>query len=111
MAEPTLTQVFGPGATLTATSLNILLADLSANGLDITGSPTAEGLLVALLMEIRKILTEVNYGTNLDQSIYIEDGFSTENIRGVANSAFKVEPVIVNLTRPKTSTIFDPNAY
>ncbi|ULP74158.1 hypothetical protein BDGGKGIB_03821 [Nodularia sphaerocarpa UHCC 0038] len=109
--EPTIQQVFGATASLTSTQLIISLEDLEANGLDISTTPTAEALLVALLLEPRKTLNEENFGTNADQSIYFRDGFGTETVRGEENVAHKIDVIEISLSRPKTLNILDPNAY
>lgn len=58
MAEPTLQEVFGAGATQSANGLTILKADLVSTGLTPVGSNKAEGLLVAILMKAALALTE-----------------------------------------------------
>jgi hypothetical protein len=71
MAEPTLTQVFGAGATQTATDLIIKKADLAAIGLTATASNGAEALLNAILRLAKIELSPTNLDANIDQSIVI----------------------------------------
>lgn len=74
MAEPLLTQVFGPGATQTATTVTILKADLQTVGLTPSATNTAESLYVALLLLAGLYLTETNLNNNPEQQIFISDG-------------------------------------
>ena len=64
MAEPTLTAVFGSGATQSSTTLTISKADLAAAGLTASSSNTAESLVVALLITIANTLTETQRQTD-----------------------------------------------
>ncbi len=59
MPEPTLTEVFGGGATQTQTTITISKADLAAVGLTASASNRAESLLVAMLMLASNALTEI----------------------------------------------------
>ena len=60
MAEPTLTEVFGAGATQSSTQLVIDKADLVAMGLTASAANTAESLLIALVKQWQINLTEQN---------------------------------------------------
>ncbi|MDZ8023581.1 MAG: hypothetical protein RMX97_02630 [Nostoc sp. DedQUE11] len=71
MAEPTLTQVFGSGATQDATSITILKADLA--GLTAGASNTAESLIAGIILKASNYLNTTNQGTNADIQITIED--------------------------------------
>jgi hypothetical protein len=77
MAEPSLSQVFGAGATQTASSISISKADLAAVGLTASASNTAESLLVAILLLAKNYLTETAFEANSDQSITILPGFNS----------------------------------
>ncbi len=71
MAEITLSEIFGAGATQTATELTILKADLVAVGLTANASNKAEALLNALFRKAAVTLTATNLDQNADQSIVI----------------------------------------
>jgi hypothetical protein len=77
MAEPTLSQVFGAGATQTASSISISKADLATVGLTASATNTAESLLAAIVLLAKNALTDTNFEANLDQSITILPGFNS----------------------------------
>ena len=65
MAEPTLVEVFGAGATQTATTITIAKADLA--GLTPSATNTAEALFAGIYKKAAVNLNQTNYGTNVDQ--------------------------------------------
>lgn len=77
MPEPTLTQVFGAGATQSATSITILKADLASIGLTAGAANTAESLLAAIVLKANAYLTQTAFDANIDQSITITPGFNS----------------------------------
>ncbi len=77
MAEPTLVQVFGAGATQSATTITILKADLAAVGLTASASNSAESLLGAIVLNAKTYLTQANFDANINQSITILPGFNS----------------------------------
>lgn len=77
MAEPTLTEVFGTGATQTATSVTILKADLAVTGLTASGSNKAESLLAAIVLKAKTALGDSTFNSNVDQSVTIAPGFNS----------------------------------
>jgi hypothetical protein len=77
MAEPTLIQVFGAGATQTSTEITILKADLAAVGLTASSTNSAESLLAAIVLTGKAYLTQANFDANTDQSITILPGFNS----------------------------------
>ena len=58
MAEPTLAEVFGAGASQTAQQIVIQKADLASVGLSSSPNNRAEQLLVAIMMKAALALTE-----------------------------------------------------
>ena len=77
MAEPSLTSVFGAGATQDASSLTIQKADLTALGLTPSATNSAEALFAAIVANAQTALTQEGFNTNLDQSIVISDGLAS----------------------------------
>ena len=77
MPEPTLIEVFGAGATQSATTITILKADLSSTGLTASSNNKAEALLAAIVLKAKLSLTDSTFTTNVDQSITIEPGFNS----------------------------------
>jgi hypothetical protein len=77
MAEPTITAVFGAGASQTATTITITKSDLVSTGLTASASNTAESLLAAIVLKAKEALTQTAFTTNIDQSITVEPGFNS----------------------------------
>lgn len=109
MAEPTLVQVFGAGATQTADTLTIQKTALVAKGLTAAVDNTAESLLVAIMLVARDRLTTENQNSNPEQSITIDDGFESLTTRN--NIKYRQTPLSLNLQRPDTGTLIDPDDY
>ena len=110
MAEPTLTAVFGAGATQTATHITIAKADL-----DLTASATnrAEQLLAAIAKKAAVTLTLANYNADADQSISIAPGFDSIGFRTFNNtqSAYLNTQLTFNFSKVQTSAGVTPNDY
>ncbi|MBH8561649.1 hypothetical protein I8748_05555 [Nostoc sp. CENA67] len=112
MAEPTLTDVFGAGATQTATTLTIVKADLP--GLTASANNTAESLLAGIAKKAAVTLTEDNRDNNADQSIAInlEEGLTVTNrtINGVS-TRYERRTIAIELDKVYGSTGIDPDDY
>jgi hypothetical protein len=80
MTKPTLTQVFGAGATQDATSVTFLKANL----LTLTPSATnsAESLLMAIVLTAQQNLTTTARDGDADRKVAVEDGFEQSTYRG-----------------------------
>lgn len=65
MPEPLLTEVYGSGATQTASQLVIQKADMVSRGLTTATANTAESMLVYLILQTAATLTEANRLTDL----------------------------------------------
>ncbi len=112
MAEPTLQQVFGAGATQTATSLSIAKADLAALGLTASATNTAESLFVALLLQAKVSLTPANLETNPDQSITVAQAdFNFQTLVERNNQTYRQSTYSVNLQKLDTGSAIDPDDY
>jgi hypothetical protein len=109
MPEPTLQQVFGAGATQTATTITIAKADLPR--LTPLAENTAESLFAGILLKAQEGLPQTTFDTNIDQSIYIAAGFPGFAIRGANNESYRVDSLTVSLAKVDTSAIIDPDAY
>lgn len=113
MAEPTITQVFGAGATQSGSSITILKSDLEAVGLTPSASNTAESLLTAIFLIARASLSQANFESNPDQSIVIAPGFDSivqrdDGAGGIAS--YRQNQFNLNLHKPD-SDIIDPDDY
>lgn len=109
MAEPTLVQVFGTGATQDSSTLTIQKSALT--GLTASGSNSAEALLVAIILKAQSYLTQANFDANIDQSIYAANGFSSFTTRGTNNDAYRVDQITFNLAKLDTGSTLDPDDY
>lgn len=116
--EPTITQVFGTGATrLLATDpapepgLFIPDSALISAGLTTPETATAEGHLAAILLKAKSALTQANFDLNIEQSIVVENGFSNITQRGETAAEYRNDPLTINLWKPSTDNIRNPNDY
>ena len=113
MAEPTITQVFGAGATQTATTISINKSDLAAIGLTPSATNTAESLLAAIVIFAKGYLTQSKFEANTDQSITIEPGFDSIISRddGAGNLiSYRQTQFNINLHKLDAGTL-DPDDY
>lgn len=72
MAVPTLAEVFGPGASQTATTLTINKADLPT--LTASADNTAQQLVVGIILKIMQKLSPENHDADPDVKIEISNG-------------------------------------
>jgi hypothetical protein len=72
MAEPTIQDLFGAGATQTATTITILKSDLTMTA---SASNRGEQVFAAIVKKAAPALADTTFGTNADQSISIESGY------------------------------------
>lgn len=118
MAEPAFTDTFGTGTTRLASSdpapsngLFIPDSALIAAGLADPTTASAEGHLVAILLNAQSGLSQTNFDSNIDQSIYVESGFSTFTTRGANNDSYRIDPITVNLSKIDSQATIDPDNY
>jgi hypothetical protein len=107
MAEPTLVEIFGAGATQSATAITILKADLP--GLTASATNTAESLFAGILLKAESNLTTAARDTNPDRSIAIEQGFDQVAYRGT--TAYYQSARTITLQKINTSASIDPDDY
>jgi hypothetical protein len=110
MAEPTLVQVFGTGATQDATTLTIQKSALTAVGLTASANNTAESLLVAILLLADNHLNATNQNTDPDIQVTIADsGFP--QIVNRNSQTYRQITYNVNLQTVDTGFTIDPDNY
>jgi hypothetical protein len=116
MAEPTIAEIFGTGATrlasgATTPSAGLFIPDsaLTSAGLTTPSTATAEGHFAAIAKNASTNLTETNFGTNLDQSVYISPGFSSFTTRD--EDPYRLDQLTINLAKPDTGAILNPSDY
>jgi hypothetical protein len=111
VAEPTLIEVFGAGATQTATTVTILKSDLT--GLTASATNNAEGIFAAIVKKASNNLTTTNYGTNPDQSVTIAAGFDSISYRtiGTVQTPYLQTQLTVNFAKIQNSAGITPDSY
>lgn len=109
MAEPTLQQIFGNGATQTATQLVISKADLATVGLTASATNTGESLLAAIVAFSQQTLTDTNQDINADQSISISNNTDTLITRN--NTVYRRKSKTIEFDKADMSANFDPDDY
>ena len=108
--EPTLEQVFGVGATQTATTITIQKsAPATATGLTPSANNTAESLLGAIVENASIYLTDANFQTNTSQSVTIARQSDSIAFRG--QDAYTQKPWTLNFNKIAPAPSFDPNDY
>lgn len=110
MAEPTLKEIFGPGAAQTAATLTIQKADLPQ--LVASADNTAESLFAAILLLAKSTLTPGRQEANPEQSITIvDDALSPVSFVTRNNQRFVQNTQSVNFQEPANNTGINPNNY
>ena len=113
MAEPSITDLFGSGATQDATTITIQKADLASSGFTPSASNSAESILAAVLTKGKGYLTQANADANPDQSVTVVDGITSIISRNDGSGTFvpyRQFQMNVNFTTPDTAT-FSPDDY
>ncbi|MBD2571061.1 hypothetical protein [Anabaena lutea] len=110
MPKSTLTEVFGAGATQTATSWTIQKADFPT--LEAAISNSGSSLLAALLLRLKTVLTQAAYDADIEKSIYLQSSdFPSILPRGEQNTPYRIDQITINLSKPDTVTELDPDNY
>lgn len=109
MAEPTLQDIFGAGATQTGTTITISKADFP----NLTAAPDnrAESLFVAILLRAYSMLTTTRQDTNPEQSITIEEPFGSDSLVTRNNQTYRQKTYSINLQKFDASNVIDPDDY
>lgn len=110
MAEPTLQDIFGAGATQDATTIHILKADLPITPLAIN---RGEQILAGMLKKAATALTSTTFGTNTDQSISIAPGYEQIVYRTVNNNpvAYLKAPLTIDFHKLQVTAGITPDDY
>ncbi len=110
MAEPTLQEIFGAGATQDATTITILKANLP-----MTASATNRGeqIFAAIVKKASTKLTATEFSTNGDQSITIATGFDSLVYRtiGTVQETLLQTQLTLNFAKVQTSSGITPDDY
>jgi hypothetical protein len=110
MAEPTLQDIFGAGATQDATTITLLKADLPMTAALVN---RGEQAFAAIVKKASVKLTAANFALNADQSIEIAPGFDSLIYRTIANVSETLlqSQLNVNFTKPQVSGGITPDDY
>ena len=111
MPEPLLTEVFGAGASQTASQLVLLKADMVSRGLTAAAVNTSESMLVYLVLQSANVLTEANRLTDLANR-NISVSYSGQDLidQGGANIYLR-DTYQISLYKLTTIQPIDPDNY
>ena len=111
MAEPTLQEIFGAGATQSATTITIFKADLPT----LTASATNRGeqMFMAIILRGKQNLTTTARDADLDRSIAIEPSFDQITSRTVGTITNNYYQTGLSITAQKlnTNSVIDADDY
>jgi hypothetical protein len=110
MAEPTLQQVFGAGATQTADTLTIPKSWLVSKGLTASANNTAESMLAALLMAASDNLTETARATDTVNR-HLTILYSGQDLIEVSGVNYRRDAFSVLLYKQQPLATLDPDDY
>jgi hypothetical protein len=111
MSEPSIQDVFGAGATQTATTLTILKSDLPT----LTASATNRGeqMFMAIVLRGQQNLTTTARDADLDRSISIEPSFDQVISRtvGVTTNNYYQSGLTITAQKINTNSAIDADDY
>jgi len=111
MPEPTITDVFGPGATQTATTLTILKSDLPT--LTPVAANRGEQMFMGIVLRAQGNLTPAARNLDLDRSIAIEPAFdqvTTRTVGGTTNNYYQ-SGLTITAQKVNTNSAIVANDY
>jgi hypothetical protein len=110
MAEPTLQEIFGAGATQTATTITILKADLPMTSAAVN---RGEQCFAAIVKKASTKLTTTEFATNGDQSVTIAAGFDSLAYRtiGAVQETFLQTQLTLNFAKLQPTSGVTPDDY
>jgi hypothetical protein len=110
MAEPTLEQVFGAGATQDANTLTIPKSWLATKGLTAAAANTAESMLVALVMAAADNLTETARATDTVNR-HVTVLYSGQDLIEVSGVNYRRDAFSLLLYKQQPLATLDPDDY
>lgn len=110
MAEPTLQDVFGTGATQNSTSITIQKSDLAAAGLTAAATNTAESILVAVLKLATDKLTEVARSQDL-ATRHVTVNYNGQDLIDQGGSYYRRDAYSILLYKTTALQTINPNDY
>lgn len=110
MAEPTLTDIFGTGATQDLSTITIQKSALAAKGLTPSANNNAESLLVALLLIMKDALTETARATDIDNR-QVTIFYQGQDLINQAAKDFRRDSFSIMLYKQTALAAIDPSDY
>jgi hypothetical protein len=110
MAEPTLQEIFGAGATQDATTITILKADLPMTA---AATNRGEQVLAAIAKKASTVLTPTAFNGNTNQSINIAPGYDSlvyRTVGGTQESLIQTQ-LTFNFAKVQSTTGITPDDY
>jgi hypothetical protein len=107
MAQPSLQDVLGPGATQDATTITILKADLP--GLTPAANNNGEQLFAGIVKRARVYLTDANQTNNPDQNITFGETFSRFVTRN--DQKYRQNQIPINFQKLDNDPDIEPDEY
>lgn len=110
MAEPTLQEIFGAGATQDATSIHILKADLPMTSAAVN---RGEQCFSAIVKKASSKLTTTEFATNGNQSINIASGYDSLVYRtiGTTQETLLQTQLTINFAKVQATGGITPDDY
>ncbi len=110
MAEPTLQEIFGAGATQSATTITILKADLPMTSAAVN---RGEQCFAAIVKKASTKLTTAEFATNADQSVTIAAGFDSLAYRtiGTVQDTLLQTQLTINFAKLQPTSGITPDDY
>ncbi|AFZ56917.1 hypothetical protein H6G54_12060 [Anabaena cylindrica FACHB-243] len=105
MAELTVQSALGTGTTQDATTITFLKSDLGLT----SATCTADQVIAALVIKAKATMTQTVFDAEIDQNIYVSDGFSSFTTRG--ETPYEVRQIVVNLAKEDEGATLNPNNY
>jgi hypothetical protein len=105
MAQKTLQNICGNGASETATTITIIKSEIGLTG----ATTTADQFLAAVVIKAESEMTQDNFQLEIAQNLYITDGFPTGANKD--SVSWMIRQKVVNFGKPSTEEILDPNTY
>lgn len=111
MAEPTIQDVFGAGATQTATTITMLKADLPTLAANATNR--GEQMFMAIVLKAEQNLTTIARDADLDRSVAIERSFDqvTSRTVGAVTNNYYQSGLTITAQKINTNSAIDADDY
>lgn len=110
MAQPTLSELFGNGATQDLTQVVIPKSVLVAQGLTASADNSAESIIVALVKHWSSVLTDTYIGLDPDRQVKVEQGTDSITVR-TNGDTYRSFPFTVTLYKAFSPNTIDPDDF